>query len=263
MTPSNSDEIEKLVRDAAQDESPKAQQRLFSALRCTELFFPRTVVQHEGRQVNATPLLRLPDGKNAMMLYTSRDHPDLPDTFGGGSFQDALAAAQEMPDLDWVILSNRASQWIAISRERIPAVLDNLRPDESRQQRCQDPRPSAADEILENQITLAVTTPPAQLSPPIGSLLRGREVFIELAEGRNADGRPVMNTFQVEGLQSVIRAYTNRTRPEISYGGIQWEALKDMIRNASELDGVQVVNQADDWVVFDRDSLGRETSDLS
>lgn len=42
---------------------------------------------------------------------------------------------------------------------------------------------------------------------------------------------------------------------------MQWEALKNMISTAPELDGIQIVNKADDWVVFDRESLraGRTT----
>ena len=34
-----------------------------------------------------------------------------------------------------------------------------------------------------------------------------------------------------------------------------------MIRVAPEISGVQIVNDADDWVVFDRESLGFGTSE--
>jgi hypothetical protein len=261
LTASNNTEIEELVRIASQQKSPEADRRLFLALRRVELFFPRTVVEREGKQLNATPLLRLPDGQHAMMLYTSKDHPDLPDTFGGGAFEDALAAALKMPDLDWVIVSNNAAQWVAIGKEQISAILDDLHSygqDEGKS--FANPEGDSAGKMLEDLITLAVNAPLEELSPPIGSVLRGREVFLELSERQSEEGRPIMHTFRIENLPRLVRAYTTRTRPGISYGGIRWEELKDMIKTAPELDGVQVINQADDWVVFDRQSLGLNAS---
>ena len=65
-----------------------------------------------------------------------------------------------------------------------------------------------------------------------------------------------MKTFQIEHLRHVIRVYTSRVRPGIRYGGIRWEELKDMVRIAPKISGVQIMNDADDWVVFDRESLG-------
>lgn len=261
MTGPNYVEIDKLIDLAAEKKSTEANRQLFSALRGVELFFPRKTVEREGRQVNATPLLRLPDGTNAMMLYTSKDHPDLPDAFAGGAFEDTLVAALSMPDLDWVIVCNRTSRWVAINKQQISAVLNDLQ--------RRDGRVDDASEILVNSensleklITRAVDTAPEDLSPPIGSVLRGREVFIELAKGQSDDEQPVMKTFAVQHMQRVIRAYTTRTRPGIRYGAMQWEALKNMIRTTTQLDGVQIVNNADDWVVFDRESLiTGETSD--
>jgi hypothetical protein len=257
LTPPDNDDIEELVRIAAQQESPVSRRTLFMALRSIELFFPRKVIHHEGKEVNATPLLRLPDGTNAMMLYTSKSHPDLPDIFGGGTFKDALAAALKMPSLDWVILSNRASQWVAISKQQIPAILDDLhsgRQDQGNPFVASETDPAA--KMVEDLITRAVRTKSEELSPPIGSVLGDRELFLELAAGQSEDDQPIMKTFQVEQLRHVVRAYTTRIRPGIRYGGIRWKALKDMIRIAPEIGGVQIINNADDWVVFDRESLG-------
>ena len=64
-----------------------------------------------------------------------------------------------------------------------------------------------------------------------------------------------MSLFQVNELPNVVRAYLSRSRSGITYGGIKWEALKEMIRNEPGIDGVQIINDADDWVVFDRESL--------
>ncbi len=254
MTSSESIEIEELIAIAAQQKTPESNRRLFLALRDVELFFPRTVVETEGKQVNATPLLRLPDATNAMMLYTSRDHPDLPDTFAGGKFEDALSAALLMPDLDWVIVSNSSSQWVALNRQQISATLDDLYHGGNNKDHS-SPNRDGRVQALEELITRAADTPPEELSPPIGSLLRGREIFVELADIQGGGGQPIMKTFTVSHLARLVRAYTTRTRPGITYGGIQWEALKNMIRTSPELDGVQIINQADDWVVFDRESL--------
>ncbi|MEB4208601.1 hypothetical protein [Mycobacterium sp. 94-17] len=247
-------EIDKLISLASETKSTETNRRLFAALRGVELFFPRTKVEHEGGQVNATPLLRLSDGTNAMMLYTSKDHPDLPDTFAGGAFEDALTAALSMPELDWVIVCNRGSQWVAINKRNIPVVLNDPQPrDDHMDSSAQTPENDG--NILEELITRAVNTPPEELSPPIGSVLRGRQIFIELAEGQREDEQPVMKTFTVQNMHRVIRAYTTRRRQGIRYGGMQWQALKNMIRTTTQLDGVQIVNDADDWVIFDRESL--------
>ncbi|MBZ4559364.1 hypothetical protein GBO17_11525 [Mycobacterium avium subsp. hominissuis] len=251
MTQGHNREIDELVDIAANEKSPEADRRLFSALRGVELFFSRTTVEQDGKQVNATPLLRLSDGTDAMMLYTSKDHPDLSNTFAGGAFEDALEAAFSMPDLDWVIICNSASHWVAVDKRQIPRILDELG---SRRDGFSY-NPVTGEDALEDQITRAVGTPPEELSPPIGSLLRGREIFVELADDQAEDGQPIMKTFTIQQMPRVIRAYTTRTRPGIRYGGMQWEALKNMISAAPELDGIQIVNKADDWVVFDRESL--------
>lgn len=156
-----------------------------------------------------------------------------------------------MPDLDWVIICNSASHWVAIDKRQIPRILDELG---SRRDGFSY-NPVTGEDALEDQITRAVGTPPEELSPPIGSLLRGREIFVELADDQAEDGQPIMKTFTIQQMPRVIRAYTTRTRPGIRYGGMQWEALKNMISAAPELDGIQIVNKADDWVVFDRESL--------
>jgi hypothetical protein len=45
------------------------------------------------------------------------------------------------------------------------------------------------------------------------------------------------------------------------FGGIKWQALKEMIRTVPEISGVQIMNDADDWLVFDREALGLNPSD--
>ncbi|MEI7715749.1 MAG: hypothetical protein WCI78_06635 [Mycobacterium sp.] len=236
-------QFERLVRIAAEQETPAARHRFFKVIRHAEVFFPLRTEQQR-----ATPLLRLPDGTHAMMLYTTRSHPDLVDNVehgcGGGSFTDALSAASTMAGLDWVILSNRTAQWVAIRKQEIPGILADLE------------SPPDTPETPESLITRAARCGPGDASPPIAPALAGRELFVELTSGPHAGDHPIMKVFEVDGLPAVIRAFLTRNRPGITYGGMRWEAVAEMIGNAPGIDGVQVVNDADDWVVFDRESLG-------
>ena len=253
----NSDEVEELVRAAAADEQkPAAAMRLFRSLLDVEVFFCLKITEIEGGEQKATPLLQLPDGTNAMMLYTSKTHPDLSDTFGGGRLQDALRAALKMQPLDWVILSNNASQWVSVSKKQIPAVLDDLYSDGNVVGSPDSPSASGSpNPALEELITRAVHADPEHLSQPIASLLSGRELFLELATGETGEaGQPVLNMYKIQHFTNVIRAYLTRTRSGITYGGVTWEALKEMVRKQTEIQGVQIMNDADDWVVFDRES---------
>lgn len=252
----NSIEIEELVRVAAQEKTSTARNRLFCALRRVELFFPLKIKHHEGKEVKATPLLRLKDGSHAMMLYTSKSHPDLTDSFAGGSFNDALTAALKMPALDWVILSNLASQWVAVEKQQIAAILGDLNGDSKEANGYPTTSgSSSAGEMLDELITRAVHSKPEDISPPINSILAGRELFLELNSGQSEGVHSTMSLFQVNELPNVVRAYLSRSRSGITYGGIKWEALKEMIRNEPRIDGVQIINDAYDWVVFDRESL--------
>ena len=256
-------DIESLIEIAAQENSHTARRRLFQAIRSVEVFFPSKVEHRDGKELRGTPLLRLNDGTHAMMLYTSKKHPRLSDheQFVGGAFKNALAAALKMPPLDWVILSNSASRWVAIHKQQIAAVLDDLNSDE------QGPNhsPTASEDdltgkMLEDFITQHVRSGSDEVPPQMSAALRERELFLELATGQSEDGQPVMKTFQIQHLTHVVRVYTSRVRPGIIYGGIRWAALKDMISAAAEIGGVQVMNNADDWIVFDRQALGFDAS---
>jgi hypothetical protein len=263
LTTDDSD-IEKLVEIAAQEDSHTARRRLFQAIRRVEVFFPCKMDPHDGKKIRSTPLARLSDGTHAMMLFTSKSHPHLSEHehFAGGTFEDALAAALKMPPLDWVILSNNAWQRVAIHKQQIAAILDDLNSDDQGQNGS--PMASTDDptgKMLEDFITHTVRSGSTGIPPQISSALRERELFLELAAGQSEDGQPIMKTFQIEHLRHVVRVYTSRVRPGIRYGGIRWKALKEMIRVAPEISGVQIMNDSDDWIVFDREALGLEASD--
>jgi len=253
-------DIEKLVEIAAQENSHAARRRLFRTIRRVEVFSPCKMDPHDGKKIESIPLARLSDGTHAMMLFTAKSHPHLSEHehFAGGTFADALAAALKMPNLDWVILSNNAWQRVTIHKQQIAAILDDINSDGQGQNGSAVPsEDDRTGKMIEDSITRAAQKS-EELSPPIGSLLQGRELFLELAAGQGEDGQPIMKTFRVEHLSHVIRAYTTRIRPGITYGGIRWEELKNMIKIAPGMGGVQIMNDADDWVVFDRESLGFE-----
>jgi hypothetical protein len=256
-------DIEQLVERAAKEDSLLSRQHLFHAIRSVEVFFPYKVEQRDGKAVRSTPLARLADGTHAMMLFTSKSHPALSEheRFAGGAFKDALAAALNMPPLDWVVLWNSASQRVVIAKNQIPEILGDIDSvPQGHNGYTADTESDEAKETLEAIITRAVGSNSEELPAPIGSVIGDREVFLELSEKQSEDGQPIMKTFRIEHLGHVIRAYTSRVRPGIRYGGIGWQALKEMIRTLPEIGGVQIMNEADDWVVFDREALGLNAS---
>ena len=170
--------LEELVKIAGEHNSVTSNLSLFRTLGDSELFFPMQNVGHASEMRRSTPLLRLPDGTHAMMVYTSKSHPDLLRPFAGGCIKDILEAASSVSDLDWVILSNVASQWISVHKQQIPAVLDALEPGWNEPDGAvPSSASSSADRALEELITRAVHEDPEQLSQPIASLLSGRELF--------------------------------------------------------------------------------------
>jgi SseB protein N-terminal domain len=261
----NDNQIEKLIEIAAQENSQTARQRLFETIRLVEVFSPCNMDPHDDAKITSIPLARLSDGSHAMMLFTSKSHPHLSEHahYAGGAFMKTLTAALEMPELDWVILHNRDSRWVAINRQQIPAVLQSLGPD----RKSSDPATGTGTDpsrmLLENMITNTSRSKSGELPASFESAIADQEIFLEMAARENPDGQPVMKTFHIEHLRHVVRVYTSRVRPGLTYGGIRWNALKEMIRSAPGIGGVQIMNNADDWIVFDRETLGLGASENS
>ena len=67
---------------------PPSQWDYFGRCLTAGIIFLKITEMQSGNK-KTTPLLRLPDGTHAMMLYTSKTHPDLSDTFAGGRIEDA------------------------------------------------------------------------------------------------------------------------------------------------------------------------------
>ncbi|MCV7065244.1 hypothetical protein H7H51_05160 [Mycolicibacterium farcinogenes] len=239
--------IEHLVTVAARDHSGQSRVELFRALNGKELFYATSEVVVEGRAMLSTPLRRLDDGSLAMLVYTSKRHPDLPETFGGTDWSNLLNIAQSLR-ADWMVIIGRNNDTVAITQSQLSIVSASLR--ESRNGYNSEP----ADE-LEQAISNAVNTEAADQYESALIQLRGREIYVQLAEETSPDGQPSLVTSAAGGINGWILTYTTRRRPGLKYGGLVWEDLVSMIKNSKDIPGVRVVNNADDWVILGRDVI--------
>lgn len=251
-----SENVDELINTAAHTQEEADLRKVVHALKCHEVFMPFEMAFRNDAEVKTVPLLLLPDGTHAMMVYTSKLHPDLPDSFAGATFESALRAARKMPELDWVIVTNRTSEWVSIHKSQIPAYLDSL---ENTVDAPSPKEPHASDPV-EELVSRAVGSKSMSTVSAVTAALEDREIFLEMSRSTRDDGGQSMNSFLIEPLGPVIRAYTSRLRPGIRYGGLRWSALKEMLRALPDIKGVQLMNNADDWVVVDRKALGLDES---
>jgi hypothetical protein len=250
------EDIDELVAAVSRDGGSDAFEALIRALDTSEVYYRGSVVSSNGGQRVTTPLLRLEDGSHALVVHTSKSHPGLPEKFGGAPWRHVLEMAATMPHADWLIVTNARGDWLPIRRAQAKAIRDGLaanRPSEV-------PQPNVAyaklNADLENLISRAVHEPTASWAESILSHLQGRELFIRIAPEPSEAGRPVMITSEVGDVRGLVQAYTTRSRSEIVYGGMMWEAIANMIKNSSDIPGVRIINDADDWVVLAERHLG-------
>lgn len=248
-----SDNVDELISTAARTHAQDDLREAVRALKSREVFMPFKAVLRDGKEVKTVPLLLLPDGTHAMMTYTNNSHPDLPDSFAGATFESALKAALRMPELDWVIVTNRTSDWVSIHKSQIQAYLDSL---DNTHFDAPLPEGGVGFDAVEELVSRAVGSESMSSVSAVTAALEDREIFLEMSSYTSDDGRQSMNSFLIEPLGSVVRAYTSRLRPGIRYGGLRWSALREMMRALPEIKGVQLMNNADDWVVIDRKALG-------
>ena len=113
--------IEILITQAATSNSREDHDALYEALRGHDVFF-NTKFNGEGKAISS-PLLRLPSGQRAMMLYTSQDNERLVRPFGGGPWEKALGLMVNMEQADGVILSNRQLDSVSIDKSSAKQIL--------------------------------------------------------------------------------------------------------------------------------------------
>jgi hypothetical protein len=251
-------DVDRLIRIAALENTPEVNEQLYQALRRTELYYPVNLSDDDPPRAISIPLLRLSNGQYAVPLYTSKSHPDLPAKFGGASWERVLEIITKMPQADGLILSNSDSDSVAVSKEKVVAILE----DQGNDRTVSDRSLQASSRNQDSQpvgelITESRTTHTQDLSNRIKSKLAGIELFFEMQDRPGDASRPTMKTFNVDGIPGVLRLYLSRNRQEtgITYAGIRWEALADMVRKEPSIGGVQIVNQSDDWIVFRRETF--------
>lgn len=253
------DEIDRLIRAAASDKSPEALEAVCRALDSREVFYRASVRHVDGKQRVSAPLLRLDDGSHALMVYASKAHPDLPSKFGGAPFRHVLKMALEIPAADWLIVTSTQGTWLPIRKTQIAIILQTLgnkEPNKIATEQSNNNRGTDLEALISNAVSKSADS----WSDEILRSLSGRELYIKLSDQASDSGRPVMITSEVGGVKGLVQAYTSRRRPDIAYGGMKWEAIVEMVKNAAEIPGVHIINDRDDWVVLGRRELQASTA---
>jgi SseB protein N-terminal domain len=253
-------EIDRLIRAAADDKSPEALEAVCRALDSGQVFYRANARQVDGKQRVSTPLLRLDDGSHALMVYASKTHPDLPSKFGGAPFRHVVKMALDIPAADWLIVTSMQGDWLPIRKNQLAAIRETLG-SEIPNAIADEQSDNGRDADLESLISIAVGKPADKWSDALIRKLRGRELYVKLSDQPSDNGRPVMVTSEVGGVKGLVQAYTSRRRPGITYGGMKWEAIVEMVNNATEIPGVHVINDRDDWVVLGRREIQAGTAE--
>ncbi|WKG03651.1 hypothetical protein [Mycolicibacterium sp. HK-90] len=244
------DRIEALVALAARENSGGPRVELFRALNGKELYYATTEVLVDGRPMMSTPLRRLDDGSAAMVVYTSKRHPDLPRRFAGAQWSTLLGIAQSVRS-DWMVIVGSNNETVAITRDQLAVISASLQEPRTDYAASNSPPPDA----LENAISNAVNTNAHDRYESALNQLRDRELYAHLTDEVSPGGQPSLLTSAAGGVDGWILTYTTRMRPGIKYGGIVWEELVRMVKNNTSIPGIRVVNEADDWIVLGRDVI--------
>jgi hypothetical protein len=250
-------QVEELIKAASLDKNTESRAVLFYALDSVEIYHRANIREVHPKRLVSTPLLRLQDGTHAMMVYTSKSHPDLSQDFVGTSWRRTLKIALDIPEADWLILTNLDGDWLAVHRRQMPGILNSL-PSE-RGERSNDPARQQSEKTspstLDVLISQTVREPAEIRAASILEQLKGRELYVCLAADPSGGRQPVMITSKVGDIAGLVQVHTTRSRPGITYGGMTWEAIVDMIENAPDISGVHIINDNDDWVVLGRSDI--------
>lgn len=245
------DDIDTAISAASANPNADTLSAAVRALDAREVFYRATVNATEDGQRVTTPLARLSDGSHALVVYTSKSHPELPSKFGGASWRHVLSMTAQLPQADWLIVSTESGAWLPISRRQVPVILNGL--NAAAPGSSHHPVESVDEEpTLDEAISQAHGKPPDDWSRPLMERLGNRELYVRISPDRLEGGRPVLITSTIGEVGGLIQTYTSRIRKEFTYGGMTWEAIADMVKNAPAIPGVHLINDNDDWVVLDR-----------
>ena len=116
--------VEQQVSRAARENTHQSTDELFRIMQGHEVFFrikTETVInQKTGRPEQrsvSSPLLSLPNGLNAFVVYTSKENKALPSPFGGAPWERALQIMVAMEQADGLLLVNQTGDTVAWSKE--------------------------------------------------------------------------------------------------------------------------------------------------
>ncbi len=114
-----------------------------------------------------------------------------------------------------------------------------------------------ATQLTETLITEAARTGSSGLYSRIISSLTGQEVYLSVLPPQQGQSQPRFGFYPAGSLSHVVRFFTSANHPNLGrpYAGMRWEAAIEMLRNLPEADGVQIINEADDWIAVSKDAL--------
>ncbi len=122
--------IDLLLTQAARSNREDDTEVLFKALSGQEVFFwinTETQTDHisgkETAKPVSAPLLRLPNGEHALVLYTSKEDPQLQKPIGGVAFERATRIMLNMKAADGLLVVDDKGDTIAVSRGNAPNIL--------------------------------------------------------------------------------------------------------------------------------------------
>lgn len=249
------EDVDSLISAAKRKQDKATLAAAIRALDAREVYYRATVSPTDDGQQVTTPLVRLSDGSHALVVYTSKSHPELPQQFGGAPWRHVLSMATRLPQADWLIVSTASGDWLPIHKTQIDVILQALGDAKSQKSIDVEKPKVVEDAALEDLIGRAQGAPSDEWSDSLLSRLRGRELYVRISPDRLEGGRPVLISSKIGEVGGLVQAYTSRSRPDFSYGGMSWDAIVDMVHNTPEIPGVHIINDDDDWVVLGRSEL--------
>lgn len=254
--------VDALIAEASRTQDMRAVAAALAALDLHEVFYRAVVTPTEAGQRVTAPLVRLGDGSHALVVFTAKTHPDLPQKFGGAPWRHVLTMATQLPTADWLIVSTDGGHWLPIGTSQINGILEILDAAAS---------PGGDDVIGGSAITgggdLDALISAAHLDSDeswVDRLLASvtdRELYVRISPGRVEDGRPALITSTVADVRGLVQVYTSRIRPGLTYGGMNWDDIVGVLRDAHDIGGVHIVNDRDDWIVLRRSDIQRTATD--
>ncbi|ORV01350.1 hypothetical protein AWC04_13915 [Mycolicibacterium fallax] len=230
------DNLNTLVDQVFTQRDEASRVALFRALASTEVFYPVSIEEIDGQRRVHVPLTQLEDGSHAFVVYVAKDHPDLTQQFGGATWPHTLEMANDTPLAQWMIVRGDSESWVPIERSEFCGLMRWL---------------DAGDQRLDSLITEIADGSSDGASNRLREELRSSEELFARIEIR--DGEPsVFVTGAAGDVGSLLQVFTSRRRSGLTYGGMTWESIVKVLAERPELNGVQIINDTDHWIVLDR-----------